>query len=203
MQLRSAELVQGNRYYDAVRLSWMEFCSIAHQKAARGLSKNLLRTATKLHGLLKRMAGQIAEVEQCQVKNVLTRLLKDIYLIKAKSAQKGKSREIKSLIGPIIKVINRLKTIKDVSPEQVHRRLVNLYIHIQDTAQVNVSWTGEREREGEWEDGPNINQHSSRRPASLIQEVDGLIRSNTAYRHTTYKIIIYRWETGLFDLSSR
>ena len=63
-------------------------------------------------------------------------------MLKAKASQGGKTREIKGLIGRIIKVINRLKT-KEVSPEQVNRRLVNLYIHIQDTAQVNVTWTGQ------------------------------------------------------------
>ena len=39
MQLRSAELVRRNQYYDAVRLSWIQFSSASHQRAARSLSK--------------------------------------------------------------------------------------------------------------------------------------------------------------------
>ena len=48
-------------------------------------------------------------MEQCEVENVLTGLLKDIYLL-AKASQRGKTREIIELIGQIIKVIDRLKT---------------------------------------------------------------------------------------------
>ena len=66
-------------------------------------------------------------------------LNKDDYLLKAKASQGGKTWKIKGLIRWIIKVINRLKTKEEVSPEQVHRRLVNLYILLQDTAQVNVT----------------------------------------------------------------
>ena len=145
MQLRSAELVRGNQYYDAVRISWIQFCSAANQRAAKSLSKNLLKTAIKLHELLRKIAQQIGEVEQYEIKNVLTRLLKDVYLLKAKAAQGRKTREIKGLIAPIIKVINRLKAMEEISPEQARRRLVNLYIHIQDTAQVNVTWTGAKQ----------------------------------------------------------
>ena len=89
--------------------------------------------------LLKRIVSQTGELEQYEVKNVLTGPLQDIYLLKAKASQGGKTRKINESIGWIIKVINWLKTKKDVSPELVHRRLVNFYIHIQDTAQVNVT----------------------------------------------------------------
>ena len=64
-----------------------------------------------MHWLLKRNANQTGEVEQSEVENVLTGPLKDIYLMKAKVSQGGKTRDMIGLFGQIImKVINRLKT---------------------------------------------------------------------------------------------
>ena len=50
-------------------------------------------------------------------------LNKDDYLLKVKVSQGGKTREIKGLIGRIIKVINRLITKEEVTPGE------SLYSH--------------------------------------------------------------------------
>ena len=48
MQLQSAELVRGNQYYGAVRLSWIEFSSISHQRATKSLSKKPTQNCNKV-----------------------------------------------------------------------------------------------------------------------------------------------------------
>ena len=78
-------------------------------------------------------------MEPREVKNLLVRLLKEVYKIKQKAAKKQNS-SIKSLIFPIIKLINRLKNKTDTSPEQIKSRLIKAYMQLSDVTEVNINW---------------------------------------------------------------
>ena len=78
-------------------------------------------------------------MEAREVKNLLVCLLKEVYKIKQKAARKQNS-PIKSLIFPIVKLINRLKNRTDTSPEQIKSRLIKAYMQLSDTIEVNINW---------------------------------------------------------------
>ena len=140
LYLRSPDQIRKNKYFDEVHHNWVQFCTIVDHKSTKQLTSGLIKTASRMHTVLRRISHQICEeMEPREVKNLLVRLLKEVYKIKQKAARKQNS-PIKSLIFPIVKLINRLKNRTDTSPEQIKSRLIKAYMQLSDVIEVNINW---------------------------------------------------------------
>lgn len=98
LYLQSSDQFRKNKYFDEDHQNWVPFCTIVDHKSTKQLTSGLIKTASRMHTVLRRISHQICEeMEPREVKNLLVRLLKEVYKIKQKAAKKQNSSIIANL----------------------------------------------------------------------------------------------------------
>ena len=61
LYLRSPDQIRKNKYFDEVHQNWVQFCTIVDHKSTKQLTSGLIKTASRMHTVWRRISHQICE----------------------------------------------------------------------------------------------------------------------------------------------